>query len=97
MGTASLECRRSTASRRADLAAAVQSDSRAAALEGDVLVQAIVGADGKVSDVHVLQAVHPVLDEAARKAVQQYEYTPGRRNGIPESAVTRITVSFRLR
>lgn len=71
--------------------------ARAAALEGDVLVQAMVGADGKVSDVHVLQAVHPVLDEAARKAVQQYEYTPGRRNGIPESAVTRITVSFRLR
>jgi TonB family protein len=71
--------------------------ARAAALEGDVLVQAIVDAEGKVSDVHVLQAVHPVLDEAARKAVQQYEYTPGRRNGIPESAVTRITVSFRLR
>ena len=71
--------------------------ARAAALEGDVLVQATVGADGKVSDVHVLQAVHPVLDEAARKAVQQYVYTPGRRNGIAESAVTRITVSFRLR
>jgi serine/threonine-protein kinase len=71
--------------------------ARAAALEGDVVVEAIVGADGKVSDVRVLQAVHPVLDEAARKAVQQYEYTPGRRNGIPESAVLRITVSFRLR
>ena len=71
--------------------------ARAAVLEGDVLVQAIVGADGKVSGVQVLQAVHPLLDEAARKAVQQYEYTPGRRNGIPESAVVRITVSFRLR
>jgi protein TonB len=71
--------------------------ARAAALEGDVLVQAVVGADGKVRDVQVLQAVHPVLDEAARKAVLQYEYTPGRRNGIPESAVMRITVSFRLR
>ena len=71
--------------------------ARAAVLEGDVLVQAIVGADGKVSGVQVLQAVHPLLDEAARKAVPQYEYTPGRRNGIPESAVVRITVSFRLR
>jgi periplasmic protein TonB len=71
--------------------------ARAALLEGDVLVQAVVGADGKVRDVQVLHAVHPVLDEAARKAVQQYEYTPGRRNGIPESAVMRITVSFRLR
>jgi TonB family protein len=71
--------------------------ARAAALEGDVLVQAVVGADGKVRDVQVLQTVHPVLDEAARKAVRQYEYTPGRRNGIPEPAVMRITVSFRLR
>jgi serine/threonine-protein kinase len=71
--------------------------ARAAALQGDVIVQAVVGADGKVRDVQVLQAVHPVLDEAARKAVLQYVYTPGLRNGIPESAVTRITVSFRLR
>jgi protein TonB len=71
--------------------------ARAAALQGDVIVQAVVGADGTVRDVQVLQAVHPVLDEAARKAVLQYVYTPGLRNGIPESAVTRITVSFRLR
>jgi TonB family protein len=71
--------------------------ARAAALEGDVIVQAVVGADGKVRDVQVLQGVHPVLDDAARKAVLRYEYTPGRRNGIPESAVIRVTVSFRLR
>jgi protein TonB len=71
--------------------------ARAAVLEGDVLVQALVGADGKVSDVRVLQAVHPLLDEAARRAVLQYEYAPGRRNGVPESATVRITVSFRLR
>jgi serine/threonine-protein kinase len=71
--------------------------ARAAELEGDVLLQAIIGPDGKVSNVEVLQPVHPVLDEAARKAVLQYLYTPGRRNGIPESAKVRITVSFRLR
>lgn len=70
--------------------------ARAATLQGDVIVQAVVGTDGKVRDVQVLQAVHPVLDEAARKAVLQYVYTPQLRNGIPESAVTRITVSFRL-
>ena len=70
--------------------------ARAAPLQGDVIVQAVVGTDGKVRDVQVLQAVHPVLDEAARKAVLQYVYTPKLRNGIPESAVMRITVSFRL-
>lgn len=71
--------------------------ARAADLEGDVLLQAIVDADGRISDVKVLRTVHPVLDEAARKAVLQYEYSPGRRNGIPEAAPVRITVSFRLR
>ena len=70
--------------------------ARAAELEGDVILRASVGADGKVTDVEVLQAVHPVLDEAARKAVLRYEYTPGRRNGIPEAVLVRITVSFRL-
>ena len=71
--------------------------ARAAELEGDVLLRAIVESDGKVSNVEVLQSVHPVLDEAARKAVLQYQYTPGRRNGIPEAAAVRLTVSFRLR
>jgi serine/threonine-protein kinase len=71
--------------------------ARAAELEGEVLLQAVVQADGKVSNVEVLRSVHAVLDEAARKAVMQYEYTPGRRNGIPETSTVRITVSFRLR
>jgi protein TonB len=71
--------------------------ARAADLEGDVLLRAVVQSDGKVSNVEVLKSVHPVLDEAARKAVVQYEYAPGRRNGVPEAATVQITVSFRLR
>jgi TonB family protein len=71
--------------------------ARAAQIEGDVLLEAVVGADGKVRDVSVIQAVHPLIDEAARKAVLQYVYTPGRRNGTAEPARVRITVSFNLR
>jgi len=71
--------------------------ARAAQLEGDVLLEAIVTADGKVTNVSVVRSVHPLLDESARKAVRQYEYTPGRRNGVPESATIRLTVSFRMR
>jgi TonB family protein len=71
--------------------------ARAAQLEGDVLLQAVVGPDGKVREVTVLRSVHPLIDAAARRAVQQYEYTPGQRNGAPEAATIRLTVSFRLR
>jgi len=65
-------------------------------LEGDVLLQATVGADGTVRDVMFLQRVHPLLDEAARNAVLRYEYTPGQHNGVPESTTLQIRVSFRL-
>jgi TonB family protein len=71
--------------------------ARAAQLEGDVLLEAIVTGDGKVTNVSVIRSVHPLLDESARKAVLQYEYTPARRNGVPESTTVRLTVSFRMR
>jgi len=71
--------------------------ARAAQLEGDVLLEATVTAEGKVTNVTVLRPVHPLLDDAARKAVLLYEYLPARRNDVPEAAVVRLTVSFRLR
>ena len=70
--------------------------ARAAQIEGDVVVEAVIGADGSVGDVTVLRSVHPLLDEAARSAVRRYEYAPGRRNGSPEQATVRIVVSFQL-
>ena len=71
--------------------------ARAAQLEGDVVLEAVVGSDGRVQDVRVLQSLHPLIDEAARNAVRKYEYSPGRRNGTPELARVRTTVSFKLR
>jgi protein TonB len=71
--------------------------ARAAQLEGDVLLEATIASTGTVGNVRVLRSVHPLLDEAARKAVLKYEYLPGKRNGVPEAATVRITVSFRMR
>lgn len=69
----------------------------AAQLEGDVLLEAVVTPDGKITNVSIVRSVHPLLDESARKAVMRYEYTPATRNGVPEAATVRMTVSFRLR
>jgi protein TonB len=71
--------------------------ARAAQLEGDVVLQAVVGADGRVGGVSVVRSAHPLLDDAAKKAVLNYRYTPAQRNGVPESATIRITVSFKMR
>jgi protein TonB len=71
--------------------------ARAAQLEGDVLLEALVTVDGTVTNVKIVRSIHPLLDEAARKAVLQYEYAPGRRNDVAEASLVRVTVSFRMR
>jgi len=70
--------------------------ARAAQIAGDVALRATLGVDGKVTDATVLRSVHPLLDQAARRAVLQYGYTPALRNGTAEPATVEITVSFRL-
>ena len=71
--------------------------ARAAQIEGDVVLEAVVDANGQVRDITVSRSVHPLVDEAAKNAVSKYEYAPARRNGIPEPARVRIVVSFKLR
>ena len=71
--------------------------ARAAQIEGDVVLQAAVGPDGRVTEVEVVRSVHPLLDGAARDAVLQYGYKPGLRNGAPDAFRVQVTVSFRLR
>lgn len=70
--------------------------ARAAHLSGDVGLRAIVDVDGKVTSVTVVRSVHPLLDDAAKKAVLQYQYMPGLKNGVPQAMTADITVSFRL-
>jgi TonB family protein len=67
-----------------------------AELEGDVLLEGMIGIDGKVSNITVLRSPHPLLNEAARKAWLQHEYEPGRRNGVAEPTPYRKTFKFTL-
>ena len=68
----------------------------AARIQGDVVLQALVGRDGVVTAAEVVKSVHPLLDEAARRAVLQYSYRPGLRNGIPDTFRVQATVSFKV-
>ena len=67
-----------------------------AELEGNVTLAGVIGIDGKVSNITVLKSTHPLLNEAARKAWLQYEYKPGRRNGVPEPTPYHRTFTFKL-
>ena len=64
-------------------------------VQGAVVLEAIIGADGKVRDVRVLRSV-PFLDQAAVAAVRQWEYEPAQRDGKPTPVVMTVTTTFRM-
>jgi TonB family protein len=65
-------------------------------IEGTVLLNAVIGMDGTVLDIRVINTPNPGLEKAALDAVKQWRYTPTLLNGEPVEVVTTITVNFRL-
>jgi protein TonB len=61
--------------------------------QGEVIVTAMIGADGKVKDVRVVSG-HPLLRNAAVAAVKQWLYKPTMLNGKPVESETRISLNF---
>lgn len=67
-----------------------------ARIEGDVLLEAIIGLDGRVEQIQVL-AGHPALAQAAMEAVRQWRYAPTYLNDRPVAVRLHIRVHFHLR
>jgi len=65
-------------------------------VQGVVILEAIIGADGRVEDARVLRS-YPLLDRAALAAVRAWEYTPTLLNGRPTPVIMTVTVTFGLR
>ena len=71
-------------------------EARQARLEGNVVLNVMVGTDGKVSDLQVLHGLGMGLDESAVTAVSAWQFDPATKHGEPVSARARIEVNFRL-
>lgn len=70
-------------------------DAQAARIQGEVVVEATIGPDGKVSDAKVVGSI-PLLDEAALAAVRQWEYQPVIVDGAPKAVLMTVRVKFSL-
>ena len=64
--------------------------------EGVVIIEAIIGVDGRVQQARVLRS-KPFLDDAALAAVRAWEYTPTLLNGKPTPVIMTVTVQFTLK
>ena len=67
----------------------------AARKEGLVILEALIGEDGTVREVHALRPA-PLFEEEAIKAVRQWRFSPTLLNGEPVPLVMTVTVSFTL-
>ena len=70
--------------------------ARKARMEGVVILEAIITANGNVEEVKVLKSVNPLLDAAATRAVQQWRYRPATLNGRAVRVYLTVTVTFNL-
>jgi periplasmic protein TonB len=66
-----------------------------ARIQGTVVLQAVIGKDGIVHDLHVVSG-HPMLVPAAIEAVKQWRYRPYLLNNEPVEVDTQINVNFTL-
>ncbi len=71
--------------------------AKAAGLQGAVILDAVISADGAVESLSVSNPeIDPDLARAAVEAVSQWRYKPTLLNGNPVEVMTKVTVNFTL-
>jgi TonB family protein len=70
-------------------------EAQAARVQGVVILEAVIGTDGRVREARILRSI-PLLDQAALDAVRQWQYTPTMLNGAPVPVIMTVTVQFTL-
>ncbi|HEX5473328.1 MAG TPA: TonB family protein [Vicinamibacterales bacterium] len=74
-------------------------DAMRAKLQGTVEMQAVVLPDGSVGNVQITRSLDSAfgLDQEAIKAVKQWRFRPGLRNGQPVATLVSVELQFTLR
>ena len=72
-------------------------EARRQAIEGDVVLEIIVRADGSVGNIRVRRSLGAGLEQKAIEAVRQWKFLPAKRHGTPVDVVVDVSVGFKLR
>ena len=65
-------------------------------IEGVVVLYAIIRSDGRVDSVRVLEGFDERLNENARKALEQWRFRPGTKDGQPIDIEAVVRVPFKV-
>jgi periplasmic protein TonB len=70
---------------------------RGSGIQGMVTRDCIVLADGTVGEVRVARGIDPDLDLEAIRAMRQWRFTPGERDGKPVPVQVSVEMAFSLK
>lgn len=65
-------------------------------IEGTVMINAEILADGKVRNVEIAQSLNLEMDTAALNAVKQWEFEPAKSDGEPVACWVYFPITFKL-
>lgn len=71
-------------------------DAHEKRVEGEVVLEVIILADGKVGPVRILRGLGAGLNEKAIECVRQWRFVPGKLQGKPVDVIAEIEVAFNL-
>ena len=72
-------------------------DAMRAKAQGAVTLECVVQPDGAVGEVRVTKALDPGLDQEAIRAVKQWRFKPGTKDGKPVPVLVTLELTFTLR
>jgi protein TonB len=69
--------------------------AKLAHIQGEVVIEAVIDKEGDIAEANAT-AGHPILVEAALKAVKRWKYEPFVVGGLPVPVRTMITIRFHM-
>jgi len=71
-------------------------DARIEKVQGNVMLDLVVGADGNPRDISLVRGLGHGLDEESIRAVKQWTFEPAKKDGNPVAVAISIEVGFKL-
>lgn len=66
-------------------------------VQGEVILYAVIRADGTVDGIQVVRGIDPQLDANARSALSQWKFRPAMKNGVAVDLEAVVHIPFKIR
>ncbi len=66
-------------------------------VQGEVVLYAVIRADGSVGDIQVVRSLDPQLDANAKSALSQWKFRPATKAGVPVDLEAIVHIPFKIR